>query len=127
MLGISTVGLVPVPKRSALETPRRELSEDVSFRIGTVSVVEQSGLEHRRGGMRFAPSYTVGIVRYSLHQQIYDRHLLTEYYGYMVARKCYEETSLGIGNGILRGIMELGISGLWLGNILVIVVNGQLL
>ena len=45
----------------------------------------------------------------------------------MVAREYHEESSLGIGNGILRGIMELGISGLWLGNILVIVVNGQLL
>ena len=45
----------------------------------------------------------------------------------MVAREDYEETSLGIGNGILRGIMELEISGMQLGNILMIVVRGQLL
>ena len=44
MLGISTVEIVPVPKSSALETPRRELSKDVSFRIGTLLVVEQLGL-----------------------------------------------------------------------------------
>ena len=45
----------------------------------------------------------------------------------MVAREDYEETSLGIGNGIWRGIMELEISGMQLGNILMIVVRGQLL
>ena len=53
-LDISTavVGLlttVSVPKRSALNTSRRELSEDVSFGIGTTGtwhlVVEQSSLE----------------------------------------------------------------------------------
>ena len=36
--GISTVGIVPVPKRSAFETPHEELSEDVSFGIGTLLV-----------------------------------------------------------------------------------------
>ena len=41
MLDISTaVGIVPVPKRSALETFWRELSEDVSFGVGTSVVVE---------------------------------------------------------------------------------------
>ena len=45
----------------------------------------------------------------------------------MVAREYYEESSLGIGNGILRGKIELGSFGLWLGNILVIVVRGRLL
>ena len=45
------VGIVPVPKRSALETPRRELSEDVCFRVGTLLVVEQSGLENCRAGV----------------------------------------------------------------------------
>ena len=66
-------------------------------------------------------------VRYSFHQRIYDRYLPTVYFGYMVAREYSEESSLGIGNGILRGNIELGISGLWLGNMLVIVVRGQLL
>ena len=48
---ISTaVGTVSVPKRSALKAPRRELSEDVSFRTGTPFVVEQSGLEKRPSG-----------------------------------------------------------------------------
>ena len=42
MLDISTAGIVPVPERSALESPRRELSEDVSFGLRTVLVVEQS-------------------------------------------------------------------------------------
>ena len=52
MLDISTAGIVSVPKRSALETSRRELSEDVSVGIGTLLVVEQSGLEKgRRGGV----------------------------------------------------------------------------
>ena len=45
MVDISTVGIVPEPKRSALETSRRELSEDVSFGIGTLLVVEQSSFE----------------------------------------------------------------------------------
>ena len=47
MVDISTVGIVSVPKRSALETSCRELSEDVSFGIGTgtLLVVEQSRLE----------------------------------------------------------------------------------
>ena len=50
MLDISTVGLVPVPKRSALDTSRRELSEHISFGFGTFLVVEQSRLEHRSLG-----------------------------------------------------------------------------
>ena len=45
----------------------------------------------------------------------------------MVAREYYEESSLGVGDGILLGITELGFLGLWLGNILMIVVRGQLL
>ena len=63
-------------------------------------------------------------IRYSSHQRTYHRYLLTGYYWYMVAREYDEESSLGIGkNEILQGIMELG---LWFGNILVIVVRGQL-
>ena len=51
MLDISTVGTVSVPKRPALEASRRELSENVSFGISTLLVVEQSILENRpRGG-----------------------------------------------------------------------------
>ena len=41
--------------------------------------------------------------------------MLTGYYGYMVAREYIEESSLGIGNEILRGIMELGIVGFVVG------------
>ena len=63
MVDISTVGIVPVPKGSTLETRRRELSEDVWFGIGTVGtllVVEQSTLENRpRGCVVHTPSYTV--------------------------------------------------------------------
>ena len=50
MLDISTVGIVPVPETSALETFRRVLSEHVSFGIGTLLVVEQSSLETRPRG-----------------------------------------------------------------------------
>ena len=40
-----------IPKRTALETYRRELSEDASFGIGTLLSVEQSSLgNHPRGG-----------------------------------------------------------------------------
>ena len=39
MFDISTVGRVQVPKRSALETFRQVLSEDVWFGIGTVGTV----------------------------------------------------------------------------------------
>ena len=54
MLGICTAGIVPVPKRSALEASRRELSEDASFGIGILLVVEQSSLENhpREGDVR---------------------------------------------------------------------------
>ena len=46
MVDISTmVGIVPAPNRSTLETFRRDLSEDASFGIGTLLVVEQSSLE----------------------------------------------------------------------------------
>ena len=48
MVDISTVGIVSVPKTSALKTSRRELSEGVWFGIGTsdpLLVVEQSSLE----------------------------------------------------------------------------------
>ena len=51
MLDISTVGIVSVPKKSALETSRRELSEDVSFGIGTLLGVEQSSLKNRPRGV----------------------------------------------------------------------------
>ena len=58
MVDISTGGMVPVPKRSAFETSRRELSEDVSFGISTLLVVEQSSVENRPRGWH-TPSYTV--------------------------------------------------------------------
>ena len=45
MVDVSTAGIVPVPTRSALERSRRELSEDVSFGVGTLLAVEQSSLE----------------------------------------------------------------------------------
>ena len=48
-----------VPKSSALETSRGELSEDVSFGVGTLSLVEQSGLEIRARGVQYTPSYEV--------------------------------------------------------------------
>ena len=51
MLGISTVGIVSVPKRSAFEASRRELFEDASFGIGTLVVVERSSLEKRPRGV----------------------------------------------------------------------------
>ena len=49
MVDISKVGIVSVPKSSALEISRRELSEDVWFGIGTgtLLVVEQSTLGNR--------------------------------------------------------------------------------
>ena len=50
MLDISTVGIVPGPTWSTLETSHRELAEDVSFGVGTLLVVEQSSLECRLGG-----------------------------------------------------------------------------
>ena len=58
MLNISTavVGIVPMPKRSALQTISRELSEDVSLGIGTIGtllVVEYSGLEKRPRGVGY--------------------------------------------------------------------------
>ena len=45
-----TVLIVAVPKTSALETARRELSEDVSFGTGTLLAVEQSSLQNRPRG-----------------------------------------------------------------------------
>ena len=54
MVDISTAGTVGTmsgPKKwSALETSRGELSEEVSFGIGTLLIVEQSGLENRPDG-----------------------------------------------------------------------------
>ena len=48
---MSTGGIVSLPKRPGVETSSRELSEDASFGIGTLLVVEQSSLENRpRGG-----------------------------------------------------------------------------
>ena len=69
MLEISTVGIRAVPKRTPLEKSRRELSEDVSFGIGTIGtvgtllVVEQSSLETTPGGVIYiiyiyTPPYT---------------------------------------------------------------------
>ena len=53
MVDISTVGIVSVPKRSALESYRRELfffSEHVSFGVRTLLLVEQSIFENRGKG-----------------------------------------------------------------------------
>ena len=53
MVGISALGIVPMPKKSALKTSRRELSEEVPFRFNTVGtrlMVERSTLESRLGG-----------------------------------------------------------------------------
>ena len=61
MVDISTVGTVPVPKTSALETSRRELSEDVSIvryghplgcRAIELGKLPQGGAIHR--GMRYS-------------------------------------------------------------------------
>ena len=54
------VEIVPVPKRSALETSRRQLSEDRIVRcFDIVLVVEQSSVENRPSGVWHTPSYTV--------------------------------------------------------------------
>ena len=50
MVDISTVGIVSVPKNTALETFRRDLAEYVPFGISTLLVVEQSSLENRSRG-----------------------------------------------------------------------------
>ena len=51
VVDISMVGIVRVAKRWAVETCPQELFEDVSLGIGTLLVVEQSGLENGRGGV----------------------------------------------------------------------------
>ena len=52
MVDVSTVvGIVSVPKWSAFETSRRELSEDISFGIGILLVVGQSTLQNRPRGV----------------------------------------------------------------------------
>ena len=56
-----------MPKRWALETSRRELSEDVSFGIGTISVVEQSTLENRPGGVIYPVVYRMDLQRTEVH------------------------------------------------------------
>ena len=66
-------------------------------------------------------------IRHNSHQPIYDRHLLTGFYGYMAAREYYEERFLECRERGFAGDMKLGIFGLWSGNILAIVVRGQLL
>ena len=51
MVDISRVGIVPVPQSWELETSRPEVSEDISFGIGTLLVVEQLSLKKcPRGG-----------------------------------------------------------------------------
>ena len=76
MLDISTVGIVSMPKRSAIETPRRELSEDVPFGIGTLLVVEQSSLENPPQGCVI---YTV------VHEQ--SNSNLNIWYGFYVCHQ----------------------------------------
>ena len=52
MLDVATVGIVSVPKRSVLETSRRELSEDVFYDIiSTLLVVEQSSVDNHPPGV----------------------------------------------------------------------------
>ena len=57
MVDISTrVGIVPVPERSAVETSRRELSEDVSFGIGILfgcRAINRAG-KPTRGGVAYS-------------------------------------------------------------------------
>ena len=48
----AVVGVVSVPKTSALAASRLELCEDASFGIGTLLVVKRSSLEHRTEGGR---------------------------------------------------------------------------
>ena len=50
---------MPAPKRSALEPSRRKLSQDISFGIGTLLVLEQSSLENRPRGVWYTPLYAV--------------------------------------------------------------------
>ena len=45
--------VVPVSKRSATEASRRELSEDASFGVGTLLVVEQSNSENLPRGVSY--------------------------------------------------------------------------
>ena len=61
VLIVGIVGLVTVPKMSTLETPRRELSECVSFGVSTLYVVEQWSWENPSAG-----------VFYTLHAVVYD-------------------------------------------------------
>ena len=77
MLDLSTVGLMSVPKMSALETSRRELSKDVPCGIGILLFVEQSSLEDRPRGaiVLYTPSYA--LVPYITPTKIHlspDRH-----------------------------------------------------
>ena len=50
MVDVSSIATVSTHRRTSLETSRRELSEDVSFGIGTL-LVEQSILEYRPRGV----------------------------------------------------------------------------
>ena len=49
MLDIPAVGIVSVPQRSVFETSRQDLSEDESFDVCTLLVVEQSRLKTAPG------------------------------------------------------------------------------
>ena len=50
-----------MPKRSALEISRPELSEDVLFGIGTILIVEISDLENRLRGAINTVAYDTSI------------------------------------------------------------------
>ena len=70
---------VSVPKRSALETSRGELSEDVWFGIGTIGtllVVEKSSLENRPGGCG-TPWYTVDTIIHACHMSSWRYSMTT--------------------------------------------------
>ena len=63
MVDFSMVGIVAVPKRSAMETSRRGLSENVSFgiflrRLGC-RAVELGKTDPRGGGDTLTPSYAI--------------------------------------------------------------------
>ena len=59
MVDISTVEMVTVQTRSALDTSRRELAEEVSSGIDTLLAVGQSSLENCPKRVRYTRSYTV--------------------------------------------------------------------
>ena len=60
MVDISTVGIVPLPKKVVVGSISSKASEDVLFAVGTLLVVKQSGLADRPRWLRYTRSYTAG-------------------------------------------------------------------